>query len=458
MPEFDAIIIGTGQAGPSLAHHLAAAGQRVAIAERHRFGGTCVNTGCTPTKTLVASAYAAHLARRAAEFGVSIPGPVTVDMKKVKARKDYVLGFSTGGVERSLRSNVMISVYQGHARFASASSVTVGGEILSAPKIFINVGGRAFVPDIPGLGEVTYFTNSTMLDVDFVPPHLIVVGGSYIGLEFAQVFRRFDSKVTVIEMAPRLIPREDEDTSAAVAEILKAEGIGIHVGVGGLKFAKRGEEIAASFGSAGGAHEIVGSHVLMAVGRRPNTDNLGLDKAGVATDKRGFIEVDDQLRTSVPGIWALGDCNGRGAFTHTSYNDFEIVAANLLDNDPRRVSDRIVAYNLYTDPPLGRAGLTEAEVRKSGRPALMAKMAMEDVGRAFEKGETQGFMKILVDAETKQFLGASILGIGGDEVIHSILDLMYAKAPYTVMQRAVHIHPTVSELLPTMLGDLKPLE
>ena len=458
MPEFDAIIIGTGQAGPSLAHRLAAAGQRVAIVERHRFGGTCVNTGCTPTKTLVASAYAAHLARRAAEFGVSVPGPVTVDMKKVKARKDYVLGFSTRGVERSLRSNAMISVYQGHARFASASSVTVGGEILSAPKIFINVGGRAFVPDIPGLGEVAYFTNSTMLDVDFVPPHLIVVGGSYIGLEFAQVFRRFGSEVTVIEMAPRLIPREDEDTSAAVAEILKAEGIGIHVGVGGLKLAKRGKEIAASFGSAGGAKEIVGTHVLMAVGRRPNTDDLGLDKAGVATDKRGFIEVDDQLRTSVPGIWALGDCNGRGAFTHTSYNDFEIVAANLLDNDPRRVSDRIVAYNLYTDPPLGRAGLTEAEVRKSGRPALMAKMAMEDVGRAFEKGETQGFMKILVDAETKQFLGASILGVGGDEVIHSILDLMYAKAPYTVMQRAVHIHPTVSELLPTMLGDLKPLD
>ncbi len=238
MPEFDAIIIGTGQAGPSLAHRLAAAGQRVAIVERHRFGGTCVNTGCTPTKTLVASAYAAHLARRAAEFGVSVPGPVTVDMKKVKARKDYVLGFSTRGVERSLRSNPMISVYQGHARFASASSVAVGSETLSAPKIFINVGGRAFVPDIPGLDEVTYFTNSTMLDVDFVPPHLIVVGGSYIGLEFAQIFRRFGSEVTVIEMAPRLIPREDEDTSAAVADILKAEGIGIHVGVGGLKFAK----------------------------------------------------------------------------------------------------------------------------------------------------------------------------------------------------------------------------
>ena len=457
MPQYDAIIIGTGQAGPSLAHRLAGAGQRVAIVERDRFGGTCVNTGCTPTKTLVASAYAAHLARRAGEFGVMIEGGVTVDMKKVKARKDYVLGFSTRGVERSLRSNPMITVYQGHARFASPSSVAVGGETLSAPKIFINVGGRAFVPEIPGLDQVEYFTNSTMPDVDFVPPHLIVVGGSYIGLEFAQIYRRFGSAVTVIEMAPRLIPREDEDTSSAVADILKAEGIDIHLGVRGLKVAKCGKEIAVNLEAEGRATEVVGSHVLMAVGRRPNTDDLGLDNAGVTVDKRGFVEVDDQLRTSVPGIWALGDCNGRGAFTHTSYNDFEIVAANLLDNDPRRVSERIVAYNLYTDPPLGRVGMTEAEVRKSGRPSLMAKMAMEDVSRAFEKGETQGFMKILVDADTKQFLGASILGVGGDEVIHSILDLMYAKAPCTVMQRAVHIHPTVSELLPTMLGDLKPL-
>jgi len=457
MPQYDAIIIGTGQAGPSLAHRLAGAGMRVAIVERHRFGGTCVNTGCTPTKTLVASAYAAHLARRAGEFGVMIEGGVTVDMKKVKERKNYVLGFSTRGVERSLRSNPMISVYQGHARFASSRSVVVGSETLSAAKFFINVGGRAFVPDIPGLDQVDYFTNSTMLDLDFVPPHLIVVGGSYIGLEFAQIYRRFGSKVTVIEMARRLIAREDEDTSAAVADILNAEGIGIHVGVHGLKVAKRGKEIAVSLDSESGASEVVGTHILMAVGRCPNTDDLGLDKAGVATDKRGFIQVGDQLQTNVPGIWAMGDCNGKGAFTHTSYNDFEIVAANLLDDDPRRVSDRILAYNLYTDPPLGRVGMTEAEVRKSGKPALMATMPMEDVSRAFEKGETLGFMKILVDRETKQILGASILGTAGDEVIHSILDLMYAKAPYTVMQRAMHIHPTVSELLPTMLSELKPL-
>jgi pyruvate/2-oxoglutarate dehydrogenase complex dihydrolipoamide dehydrogenase (E3) component len=328
---------------------------------------------------------------------------------------------------------------------------------VSAPKIFINVGGRAAVPDIPGIDQVEYFTNSTLLDVEFLPPHLIIVGGSYIGLEFAQIYRRFGSEVTVIEAAARLIPREDEDVSAAVADILRAEGIALHLGISDLKLAKRGNDVVASF-NALGRKEVAGSHLLIAVGRRPNTDDLGLDKAGVAVDKRGFIEVDDQLSTNVPGIWALGDCNGRGAFTHTSYNDFEVIAANLLDGDARRVSDRITAYNLYIDPPLARVGMTEAEVRKSGKPALIAKMAMKDVSRAFEKGETQGFMKILVDRDSKQFRGASILGVSGDEVIHSILDMMYAKAPYTVMQRAVHIHPTVSELLPTMLGDLKPLD
>jgi pyruvate/2-oxoglutarate dehydrogenase complex dihydrolipoamide dehydrogenase (E3) component len=458
MSTYDSIIIGTGQAGPSLAHRLTAAGEQVAVIERHRFGGTCVNTGCTPTKTLVASAYAAHLARRAGDFGVSVAGPVAIDMKKVKERKDYVLGLSTRGVERTLRSNPNITVYRGHARFASAQSLAVGDQTLTASKIFINVGGRAFVPEIPGFDQIQYFTNGTMLDIDFLPPHLIIVGGSYIGLEFAQIYRRFGSEVTVVEMAPRLIPREDEDTSVAVAEILGKEEIALHLGVQKLKVTKRTNDVIVTAYSADGVKEIVGTHLLMAVGRRPNTDDLGLEKAGVALDKRGYIEVDDQLRTSVPGIWALGDCNGRGAFTHTAYNDFEIVAANLLDNDSRCVSDRIPAYNLYTDPPLGRVGMTEAEVRKSGKKALIAKMAMEDVSRAFEKGETQGFMKILVDAQTKQFLGASFLGVGGDEVVHSILDLMYAKAPYMVMQRAVHIHPTVSELLPTMLGDLKPLE
>ena len=457
MPAFDAIVIGTGQAGPSLAHRLAKAGMRVAVVERDRFGGTCVNTGCTPTKTLIASAYAAQLARRGDEYGVRIEGGVSVDMKKVKARKEYVLGFSRRGVESGLRSNPNITVYQGHAHFASPRDVLVGSETLSAPKTFINVGARAAIPAIPGLDQVSYLTNSSLLEVDYVPPHLIALGGSYVGLEFAQAFRRFGSAVTVIEAAPRLIAREDEDVSAGVADVLAREGIELIFAAKELKFTRRGSEIGASMTVEGKAKEIVGSHLLIATGRRPNTDDLGLDRAGVARDARGYISVDDELRTNVPGLWALGDCNGKGAFTHTAYNDFEIVAANLLDNDRRRLSDRITAYNLYTDPPLGRVGMTEAEVRKSGRPALMATRPMENVSRAFEKNETLGFMKILVDRDSKHFLGASILGVGGDEVVHCILDLMYAKAPYTVMQRAVHIHPTVSELLPTMLGDLKPL-
>jgi pyruvate/2-oxoglutarate dehydrogenase complex dihydrolipoamide dehydrogenase (E3) component len=296
-----------------------------------------------------------------------------------------------------------------------------------------------------------------MMDVDFLPPHLVVLGGSYVGLEFAQVYRRFGSEVTVIELAPHLIAREDEDVSRAVAEILKEENIDIRLNSKVVAVAKQGNNIAVTVENAGTKSQVLGSHLLLAIGRRPNTDDLGLDKAGVATDPRGYIQVDDQLRTNVPGIWALGDCNGRGAFTHTSWNDFEIVAANLFDNDPRRVSDRITAYALYTDPPLGRAGMTETEVRKSGRPALIATMAMEDVSRAFEKGETKGFMKILVDRETKQILGASLLGVSGDEAVHCILDVMYAKAPCTVLQRAMHIHPTVSEFIPTMLEDLKPL-
>jgi pyruvate/2-oxoglutarate dehydrogenase complex dihydrolipoamide dehydrogenase (E3) component len=457
MADHDAIVIGTGQAGPGLARRLVAAGWKVAIIERKFFGGTCVNAGCTPTKTLIASAYAAYLARRAADYGVTIGGPIGVDMKAVKARKDAVVRPSREGVERSLRRLKGCTVLEGHAQFIGPKEVEVGDEVLRADKIFINVGARALVPPIRGLDQVPYLTNSLMMDVDFLPPHLIVLGGSYVGLEFAQAYRRFGSEVTVIELGPHLIAREDDDVSRAIAEILKDENIDIRVNSKVVAVAKQGNEIAVTVENAGTSSQVVGSHLLLAIGRRPNTDDLGLDKAGVATDSRGYIQVDDQLRTNVPGIWALGDCNGRGAFTHTSYNDFEIVAANLLNNDPRRVTDRITAYALYTDPPLGRAGMTEAEVRKSGRPALIATMAMEDVSRAYEKGETKGFMKILVDKETKQILGASLLGLSGDEAIHCILDVMYAKAPFTVLHRAVHIHPTVSEFIPTMLDDLKPL-
>ena len=457
MQQYDSIVIGTGQSGPSLAQRLTGAGQTVAVIERKFFGGTCVNTGCTPTKTLVASAYAAHLARRATEFGVTIPGQITVDMKAVKARKDYVLGLSRDGIELSLKNLKGCTVYQGHGRFTGPKSVAVGDQTLEADRIFINVGGRALVPPIEGLDRVDYLTNSSMLDVDDLPPHLVILGGSYIGLELAQIYRRFGSEVTVIELAPRLIAREDEDVSLAVADILRGEGIDIRVDTKVVGVARHGNGVAVDVIHDGAHSQIVGSHLLLAIGRRPNTDDLGLDTAGIAVDERGFIKVGDRLCTNVSGVWAMGDCNCRGAFTHTSYNDFEIIAANILDQCERRVSDRITAYALYTDPPLGRVGMTEADVRRSGKPALMARLAMSNVSRAFEKGETLGFMKILVDKETKKFLGASFLGLSGDELVHSILDLMYAGAPYTVLQRAVHIHPTVSEFIPVLIGNLKEL-
>jgi pyruvate/2-oxoglutarate dehydrogenase complex dihydrolipoamide dehydrogenase (E3) component len=458
MANYDAIIIGTGQSGPALALRLVAAGWKVAIIERKLFGGTCVNTGCTPTKTLVASAYAAHVVRRAADYGVRVEGAVKVDMKAVKARKDAVVALSRDGVEQSLKALEGCTVYEGHGRFVAEKKVAVNASELTADRIFINVGARAVIPPIPGLDDVPYLTNSSMMDVDFLPAHLIILGGSYVGLEFAQAYRRFGSEVTVVEAAPRLIAREDEDVSQAVADFLKEEGIDVRVGSKVIGVEKQGNSIAVKLDSAGKNSQIVGTHLLVAVGRRPNTDDLGLDKAGIATDTRGYIQVDDQLRTNIAGIWAMGDCNGRGAFTHTSWNDFQIVAANLLDNDRRRVSDRITAYALYTDPPLGRIGMTEAEVRKTGEPALLSTLAMERVSRAKERGKTTGFMKILVDRDSKQILGASFLGLAGDEVIHCVLDAMYAKAPYTVIQRAMHVHPTVSEFIPTMLGALKPLQ
>ncbi|MGH7860013.1 MAG: FAD-containing oxidoreductase, partial [Candidatus Binatia bacterium] len=416
------------------------------------------NNGCIPTKTLVASARAAHVARHGADFGVVVGGQVSVDMKKVKARKDEVVRGSNEGVEKWMKGHERITVYEGHARFEEAHAVRVGADLLTADEVFLNVGARATIPPMPGLDGVPYLTNSSMMDVDFLPEHLIVIGGSYIGLEFGQMYRRFGSRVTIVERGARLISRDDEDVSGAVKEIVEAEGVEVRLNAECMTAKRSGDRIVVGLDCQSGDREVAGSHLLLAVGRRPNTDDLGLEAAGIETDRRGYVIVDDELRTSAPGVWALGDCNGRGAFTHTSYNDYEIAAANLLDGERRRVSDRILAYALYIDPPLGRAGLTEAEVRKSGRKALIGKRPMKRVGRAVEKGETRGFMKVLVDAETKEILGAAILGIEGDEVIHSILDVMYAKAPYTVIQRAMHIHPTVSELVPTMLGELRPLE
>ena len=456
MKKFDAIIIGAGQAGPSLAGRLTGAGMTVAFVERKLFGGTCVNTGCTPTKTLVASAYAAHLARRAADYGVQLEGPVRVDMKRVKARADAVVAESRTGVERRLRDMSGCTVIEGHARFEGPQQVRVGDELLTAPRIFINVGGRASVPDMPGVHEVPFLNNRSILELDYLPEHLVVVGGSYVGLEFAQMFRRFGAEVTVIEKSPHLIGREDEEISKAIREILINEGINVRTSAECISLAPHERGVEVGVNCEEGEPTWVGSHVLLAVGRIPNTDDLGLEAAGVETDARGYIKVDDGLASNVAGIWALGDCNGRGAFTHTAYNDFEIIAANLLDGENRSVSKRVLGYALYIDPPLGRAGMTERDARAKGRPLLIGRRPMSSVSRAIEKGETQGFMKIVVDAETRRILGAAILGTGGDEAIHGVLDVMHADLPYEVLAQTMPIHPTVSELIPTMLGELHP--
>jgi len=451
---FDAAIIGTGQAGPSLANRLTRTGLTVAVFERGRFGGTCVNTGCMPTKTLVASAYAAHLARHADDYGVEITGHVGIDMKKVKARKDRVSDTATANIESWLRSMPGCEVFQGQARFLSAHEIACGPARIAAEKIFINVGGRAIVPPIPGLDRARYLTNETVMDLETVPEHLIVLGGSYIGLEFAQIFSRFGGRVTIVEAEPRLVPREDDDISAAIKDILEQEQIDVRLEAKCTRVVEDSNGIRLKLETSAGPEEVAGSHLLLAIGRRPNTDDLGLEAAGVELDRGGYVRTDDELRTNVANIWALGDCNGRGAFTHTSYNDFEIVAANLLDGDPRRVSDRIPTYGLFIDPPLGRIGMTEREARAAGHRVHIGARSMTRVGRAVEKGETLGFMKVVVDQDTKKILGASILGTSGDEAIHAITATMYAGAPYTTLARSVLIHPTVSELIPTVLQDL----
>jgi pyruvate/2-oxoglutarate dehydrogenase complex dihydrolipoamide dehydrogenase (E3) component len=454
---FDALIIGTGQAGPALAARLSRAGMKVAVVERHKFGGTCVNDGCTPTKAMVASAYAAHMARRALDYGVLVAGEPRVDMQRVKARKDAIVGKSSQNVEQWMDGLKDATVYRGHARFTGKNSVSVNGEKLVSDRIFVDVGGRPLVPKMPGLDTVPYLTNVTMMDVDFVPEHLLVIGGSYIGLEFGQMFRRFGSRVTVVEMGPRLVAREDEDVSTEIAAFLQDEGIQVRVKAECLSVQKEADGISVGLDCKEGAPREHGTHLLLAVGRVPNTDDLGLDAAGIKTDKRGYIEVDESLGTSNSRVWALGDCNGKGAFTHTAYNDYEIVADNLLSNAGRKYTDRVPVYALYTDPPLGRVGMGEAEIRKAGIPALVGKRPMTRVARAVEKGETRGFLKIHVEQGSRRILGASLLGTGADEAVHSLIDAVYAKLPYTEFQRHVRIHPNVSELLPTVLEDLKPL-
>jgi len=455
MTAFDAIIIGAGQAGPSLAGRFNDAGKKVAIIERKHVGGTCVNTGCKPTKTLVASAYAAHLARRGADYGVVLDSAVKIDMPTVMRRSHKVTLDSRKGNESWLEGMPNCTLIRGHARFDDKNTIRVGDEVLTAPQIFLNVGGRATIPDFPGINDIPYMTNSDIVLLDRVPKHLIVIGGSYIGLEFAQMYRRFGAEVTVIEKGPRLVGREDEEISGAIREILEAEGIAIRTGADDIRFRKHEDGVAVHVSA--GTPEVIGSDVLLAVGRRPNTDDLGLDKAGVETDSHGYIKVDDHLATNVEGIWALGDCNGKGAFTHTAYNDFEIVAANLFDGENRKVSDRLLGYALYIDPPLGRVGMSETEAKKSGRKVLVSRLPMARVGRAVEKGETQGLMKFIADADTREILGAAILGTSGDESIHGVLDMMNAGATYDQLRWAVPIHPTVSEFWPTVVLGMKPI-
>lgn len=452
----DAIVAGTGQAGPSLAHRLAKAGWRVAIAERHLFGGTCVNTGCTPTKAMVASAHAAHLAGRSRDFGVNA-GPVKVDLRAVKARREAIVAPSRTGVEKGLREEKNCTVFTGTAAFMSPTTMRVGEVTLEAPKIFLNVGARPAVPKMPGVESVPFLTSTTILDLDELPEHLIVVGGGAVGLEFAQMFRRFGSAVTIVERSPRLAPHEEEVASKVIEEILSAEGIGVRTRANCIHLEARGRELRVGVECDEGEPHVIGSHVLLAVGRTPNTADLNLAAAGLAADEHGYIPVDDQLRTSVAGIYALGDCNGRGGFTHTAYNDFEIVAENLLDGASRRVSDRIFAEAIYIDPPLARVGMSEEDVRRRGRRALVGMRPMTRVSRAIEKGETFGYIKVLVDAETREILGGTVFGTGGDEAVHCILTAMYARQPASLLTHSMHIHPTVAELIPTTLEDLKPL-
>jgi pyruvate/2-oxoglutarate dehydrogenase complex dihydrolipoamide dehydrogenase (E3) component len=454
---FDAVVIGMGQAGPPLAARLCAHGMKVAVAERDKFGGTCVNNGCTPTKSMIASAYAAHMARRAGEYGVMLAEAPSVSMKRIKARTDEIVRKAREGVENWMEGLKYATIYRGHARFSGPRSVEVNGETLTADKIFVDVGGRPLIPEMPGLNTVPYLTSVTMMDLDFVPEHLLVIGGSYVGLEFAQMFRRFGSRVTVVEMGPRLVGHEDVDVSCCIEDFLSVESIALRLGARCVSVQNTAHGLSVGLDCEAGEPSEHGSHLLLAVGRAPNTDDLGLDVGEIEADEHGYIEVDEELRTSNPHVWALGDCNGKGAFTHTAYNDYEIAADNLLAGAGRKFTDRIPVYALYTDPPLGRVGMNEAAIKKAGAEALVGKLPMTRVARAREKGETQGFLKVHVEERSKRILGASLVGVGADESVQSLIDAVYAKTPYTEFQRHVRIHPTVSELLPTVLEDLRPI-
>lgn len=457
--QYDAIVIGTGHAGPSLADRLGSAGLHVAILEGERAGGTCSDAQATCTGSLAASARVAQAARRAAEFGVQLANPVRVDLAQVNARAREIAEQSERGTTAWLAGMISVDLLRGNARFVGPHSIEVAGQRLEAPRIFINVGARDCAPELPGLSQVNYLTPCSLTGLTVAPRHLIVLGGNGSGVESAQLFRRFGSAVTIIESGPRLVDSEDRDLSASVQELLESEGVHVRCDAQCVSVATTRAGVRVQTSCRGGTDELDGTHLLVSAGRVPDTASLNLSEAGVHVDARGAIVVDEQLRASSPGIWALGDCHDRAAFAHSAHNDAELLAANLLDGESRRASDRLPHSSLILDPPLGRVGMTEDEARASGRRVLVGRWPMSNVARARESSATHGFIKILVDADSEELLGAAILGLGGDEVVQGLLQLMYARAPYSLLSRTiVHIHSTVSERIPATLRNLVPLD
>ncbi|MEO2052052.1 MAG: mercuric reductase [Allomuricauda sp.] len=454
---FDAIVIGSGQAGTPLVFKLASQGQKVAFIEKEHFGGTCLNVGCTPTKTYVASARRMWEAQHGEELGIEIPAGAKANLRKIKERKDALIKKSVDGIAQAVDKNENISFFRGEAHFEGRKIVAVNNALLTADEIYINVGGSAFIPD--GYGAIPYLTNQSILELEELPEHLLVIGGSYIGLEFGQMFSRLGSKVTIIEQGSSIIGREDDETSWTIQQILEEEGVDFRLGAKCLSAKKNqnGDIVAQINCSKDDVEEIKGSHLLLAVGRRPNTGNLQLEKTGVNTNDKGFIEVNEYLETNIKGIFALGDCNGKGAFTHTAYNDYEIIAENKFEGKNRKVTDRIPTYGLFVDPPLGRTGITKKEAMQKGLDVLIGHRPFSKIARAKEKGETNGYMSVVVDARTKKILGATVLGVGGDEIISGINNIMYADTSYEVIRDSVQPHPTVSELIPTVLESLTKL-
>jgi pyruvate/2-oxoglutarate dehydrogenase complex dihydrolipoamide dehydrogenase (E3) component len=451
---YDAVVIGAGQAGGPLSTALARAGQRTALIEREHIGGTCINDGCTPTKTMVASARVAYLARRGADYGVRT-GPIEIDMVRVRQRKREIVESFRSGSERRIVSTPGVDVLRDEARFVGPKTLQVGNDQLTAERIFINTGARPSQPQIPGLDSVPTLNSTSIMELDRVPEHLLVLGGGYVGLEFGQMFGRFGSQVSIVQRGPRLLAREDADVADAVADILREDGITVLLNTDAARVEKGDSgKIRLVVRSAVQEEILEGSHLLVAVGRTPNTDVLNLPATGLQTDQHGFLPANDRLETAVTGIYALGDVKGGPAFTHISYDDYRIIKANLLEGGARAVNDRPVPYTVYIDPQLGRIGLSEDEARARGRAYHVARMAMSHVARALEVDETRGLLKVIVDAQTQQILGAAMLGIEGGELMSMVEIAMFGKLPYTVLRDAIFAHPTLAESFNNLFATL----